>query len=80
MTNVTVAGTRKKLHRLLDAVSESHEPLRISGKRGSAVLVSEDDWRAIQETLYLLSTPGMRKSIIEGFKTPVAKCSKEPGW
>ena len=80
MTNVTVVETRKKLHRLLDAVSESHEPLCISSKRGNAVLVSEDDRRSIQETLYLLSIPGMRKSIIKGLKTPVAKCNKEPGW
>ena len=80
MTSVTVTEARKKLNRLLDAVGESHEPLRISSKRGSAVLVSEDDWRSIQETLYLLSIPGMRKSIIKGLKTPVQKCSKEPGW
>ncbi len=80
MTSITIAEARKKLNRLLDVVSESHEPLRISSKRGNAVLVSEDDWRAIQETLYLVSIPGMRKSIIEGLRTPVKKCSKEPGW
>ena len=80
MTSVTITEARKKLNRLLDAVSESHEPVCISSKRGNAVLVSEDDWRSIQETLYLLSIPGMRKSIIEGLKTPVGKCSKEPGW
>ena len=77
MTSVTVTEARKKLNRLLDAVSESHEPLCISSKRGNAVLGSEDDWRAIQETLYLLSIPGMRKSIVDGLKTPAGKCSKE---
>ena len=80
MTSVTIAEARRKLNRLLDTVGESHAPLRISSKRSSAVLVSEDDWRSIQETLYLLSIPGMRKSIVVGLKTPVGKCRKEPGW
>ncbi len=80
MTTVTATEARKKLYRLLDDLSQSHEPLHISGKRNGAVLVSEEDWRSIQETLYLLSIPGMRKSIVEGLKTPVKKCSKELRW
>ena len=80
MTTVSATDARKNLYRLLDEVSESHEPLQISGKRGNAVLVSEEDWRSIQETLYLLSIPGMRKSIRAGLKTPIAKCSKELRW
>ena len=79
MTSVTITEARKKLNRLLDAVSESHEPLCISSKRGNVVFVSEDDWRSIQETFYLLSIPGMRKSIIEGLKTPVGKCRRMNG-
>jgi len=77
---VTVTEARKKLYRLLDDVSESHEPLHISGKRSHAVLVSEEDWRSIQETLYLLSIPGMRKSIMKGLRTPVEKCAKGLRW
>jgi len=51
------------LYRLIDQTSKSHQPIHISGKRASAVLVSADDWQTIQETLYLLSVPGMHKSI-----------------
>lgn len=80
MTTVSVTEARKKLYRLLDELNESHEPLHIAGKRSNAVLVSEDDWRSIQETLYLLSIPGMRESIIEGLDMPVEKCSKELRW
>jgi len=74
MTTLTATEARKNFFNLVDKVSESHEPIQISGKRHSAVLISEDDWRAIQETLYLISVPGMRKSIVKGFKTPVEKC------
>ena len=80
MTSLTATEARKRLYALLDTVAESHEPIQIAGKRHSAVLVSEADWRAIQETLYLASIPGMRASIRRGLKTPVEKCHKEPGW
>lgn len=75
-------GTKQveeKKGRFVDAAL-SHEPVLISGKRGNAVLLSEDDWRSIQETLYLLSIPGMRDSIVEGLKTPAAKCAKKIAW
>jgi PHD/YefM family antitoxin component YafN of YafNO toxin-antitoxin module len=80
MTSLTATEARKRLYALLDIIAESHEPIQIAGKRHSAVLVSEADWRAIQETLYLASIPGMRASIRRGLKTPVEKCHKEPGW
>ena len=80
MTTVTATEARKNLYRLLDELSQTHEPLQISGKRNTAVLVAEEDWRSIQETLYLLSIPGMRKSIIQGLKTPVRKCTKGLRW
>jgi PHD/YefM family antitoxin component YafN of YafNO toxin-antitoxin module len=54
--------------------------VQITGRRGNAVLVSEDDWRAVQETLYLLSVPGMRESIREGMATPIEDLEDEPGW
>jgi prevent-host-death family protein len=80
MTSVTATEARKSLYRLVDEVQESHEPVQITGKRGSAVLVSEDDWRAVQETLYLVSIPGMRDSIVEGMATPVAELEDELDW
>lgn len=80
MTTLTATEARKRLYTLLDDVSNSHEPVQIAGKRNSAVLVSDDDWRAIQETLFLTSIPGMRDSITEGLKTPVSECSKELDW
>lgn len=80
MPSVTATEARRRLYSLLDDVSESHEPVQIAGRRHSAVLVSEEDWRAIQETLYLVSIPGMRASIIEGLRTPVEECDEEPGW
>ena len=80
MTTLTASQARAKLYKLIDEASASHEPIQITGKRGNAVLVSEDDWRAIQETLYLLSMPGMRESIREGLKTPVEECSEELDW
>lgn len=80
MTSLTATEARKRLYTLVDEVADSHETVQISGKRHSAVLVSEDDWHAIQETLYLSSVPGMKKSIIKGLRTPVRKCSKELDW
>jgi len=80
MTTITATEARKLLYKLIDDVSESHEPIQITGKRGNAVLIAEDDWRAVQETLYLTSIPGMRESIIEGMKTPVAECDEDLDW
>ena len=80
MTTLTATEARKKLYTLLDDVTESHEAIQISGKRHSAVLVAEEDWRAIQETLFLTSIPGMKQSIIKGIRTPVKKCDKELDW
>jgi len=80
MTTITATEARKKLYNLVDDISESHEPVQITGKRNTAVLISEEDWRAIQEALYLTSIPGMKKSIIRGLKTPVNRCKGEPGW
>ena len=77
-TNATKA--RKDLYRLIDETNFSHEPIQITGKRSNAVLISEDDWASIQETLFLLSIPDMRESIIKGLKTPVKECSEELNW
>ena len=80
MTTITATEARKLLYKLLDEVADSHEPIQITGKRGNAVLLAEEDWRAVQETLYLLSVPGMRESILEGMKTPVEECDAELDW
>jgi prevent-host-death family protein len=80
MTSITATEARKALYKLVDDVSVSHEPVQITGKRGNAVLVSEDDWRAVQETLHLLSVPGMREAIIEGMATPLSECEQDPDW
>ncbi len=80
MRKITASEARSKLYKLLDQAAESHEPIQITGKRFNAILISEEDWRSIQETLYLLSVPGMRTSIRRGLKTPIEKCSEKPGW
>ena len=80
MTVLTASEARANLYRLIDQTAESHEPIFISGKRTGAVLVSEEDWKAIQETLFLLSVPGLRKSIKEGMAEPISASDKELDW
>jgi antitoxin YefM len=80
MPTINATEARSRLYRLIDETLTTHEPILITGKRGIAVLISVDDWRAVRETLYLLSIPGMRESIREGLETPVEECSEDPGW
>src|SRR5207253_3767690 len=80
MTSIPVTKARSQLYQLLDAAAGSHEPIQITGKRSNAVLVSEEDWRSIQETLYLISIPGMRDSIRKGMAEPLKKALKNPSW
>ncbi len=80
MPTVSATEARSKLYRLIDQASTSHEPIVITGKRGNAVLISEDDWRSIQETMYLLNIPGMRESIREGLATPIEDCTEARNW
>jgi len=80
MTTLTATEARKNIYSLVDEVNASHEAIQIQGKRGSAVLIAEEDWRALQETLYLSSVTGMKKSILKGMKTPIRKCSKKLVW
>ena len=80
MTTLTASQARTELYKLLDKVAESHEPIQITGKRNNAVLISEEDWSAIKETLYFLSIPKMRESIKKGLKTPLKECSREVEW
>lgn len=80
MATLTASEARANLYRLMDEAAESHQPITISGKRSNAVLVSAEDWDAIQETLFLLSVPGMRESIRAGMAEPVDGCSQELDW
>ena len=80
MSSITVTEARKRLFSLVDSVAESHDPVHVSGKRHSVVLIGEDDWKALNETIYLHSIPGMVESILEGMRTPISKCSKELKW
>jgi len=80
MTAITASEARANLYRLIDEAADSHQPLLISGERNKAVLVSEEDWTAIQETLFLLSVPGMRESIREGMDTSVDECDENLDW
>ena len=80
MPTLSVTEARTKLYRLIDQASLSHEPIVITGKRGNAVLISEDDWLSIQETMYLLNIPGMRESIRKGLATPIENCKEKLDW
>ena len=80
MTVLTVSEARASLYRLIDQAAESHEPIIISGKRANAVLISEEDWRSIEETLHLLAIPGMRESIKESMAEPLAKSKRTIKW
>jgi PHD/YefM family antitoxin component YafN of YafNO toxin-antitoxin module len=80
MTTLNVTEARANLYKLIDDTSASHEPVVITGKRGNAVLLAEDDWNAINETLHLLSVPGMRESILEGMQESIDSAATELNW
>lgn len=80
MAVITATAARTNLYNLIDQTKDFHEPIIISGKRNNAVLISEEDWNAIQETLYLRSIPGMRESILEASKEPLEESAKELDW
>jgi len=80
MTTITASKARASIYKLIESSSQSHSPITITGKKNNAVLVSEDDWNAIQETLYLLGIPGMRESIQDGMRAPLDRCATELKW
>ena len=80
LNTLSASEARANLYRLMDQAAESHQPIVITGKRHDAVLISAEDWRAIQETLYLLAVPGMRESIRDGMAEPVDACARELDW
>jgi antitoxin YefM len=77
MKTITATSARSDLYRIIDSAQSSHEPVQITGKRGNAVLVAEDDWLALQETVYLLGIPGMRDSIVVGMAEDINDCAEE---
>ena len=80
MTTLNVTEARANLYKLIDDTTVNHEPVVITGKRGNAVLLAEDDWNAINETLHLLSVPRMRKSILEGMQESIDSAATELNW
>ena len=80
MATLNATEARANLYKLIDDTAANHEPVIITGKRGNAVLLAEDDWNAINETLYLLSVPGMRESIIDGMQETLDGCANELDW
>lgn len=80
MKTIPVSTARTQLYQLLNEMALSHEPVQITGKHNNAILISQEDWEALQETVYLLSVPGMRESIHEGMETPLDQCSTKLNW
>lgn len=80
MSTITITKARQNLYSLVDEIALSRKPMQIVGKRNSAVLIAEEDWKAIQETLYLMAIPGMQDSVREGLNTPVEHCYKDIEW
>ena len=80
MTILNVTEARANLYKLIDDAAVNHEPVVITGKRGNAVLLAEDDWNAVNETLHLLSAPGIRESISEGMQEKIDNCAAELEW
>jgi antitoxin YefM len=80
MSSINVTNARKQLYKIIQDVNESHEPVHIISKKGSVVMVSEEDWKSIEETLYVTSIPGLRDSIIAGLNEPLDNCSDNLDW
>ncbi len=80
MTTLNATEARSRFYKLIDEAADTHEPIIITGKRGNAVLVSEEDWNAIKETLFLLSIPGMRETLREGMNEELGECSEDLDW
>lgn len=80
MNSISETEAGEKLPLLIDEMTKAHQPVLITGQHSNAVLISEEDWNAIQETLHLLSISGMRISILEGMATPIEQCYQELDW
>ena len=74
MTILNATTARNNLFKVIEEAITTHEPVTITGKSGNVVLISEEDWRAIQETMYLSSIPGLKEKIIKGLNTSLEEC------
>lgn len=78
MTAISATKARENIYQIISDVNANCEPITITNNKGkNAVLIGEADWRAIEETLYLMSVPGMAESILAGGRTPVEECISE---
>jgi antitoxin YefM len=81
MTKVmTVSQARINIYKIMDETSQTHQPIMITGKRNNVVMISEEDWNAIEETLYLNSVTGMADSIKEAMDAPDSEFSEDIEW
>jgi len=80
MSSINITNARKNLYRIVESVNLTHEPIEITGKNANAVLVGEEDWKSISETLFLTAIPGMRESIILGMNEPISEMSENLDW
>lgn len=77
MLNTNITNFRKNVFSMLEQTVRYNQTLNVSTKDGNAVILSEDDYRSLMETVSLLSIPGMRDKLIEGRETPLADCVPE---
>lgn len=77
MTNTNITNFRKDIYELLEQTIKFNEPINISTKHGNAVVLSEEDYNNLMETLYISSIPGLKEDIVEGLKEPLANCISE---
>jgi len=80
MKSYTITDLRKNIYKVVEETAQTHEPVHVYGKNANTVLIGEEDWRPIQETLHLHSIPGMAESIVEGMKTPIEKTADKLDW
>ncbi len=77
MSIVNATTARNNFFKLIEEVITTHEPVYITSKTGNVIMLSEEDYRSIQETLYLCSVPGMREKIVEGLNTSLEECVED---
>lgn len=77
MTSISITKARMALYRLIESLQRGQAPILITGKKGNAVLVSEEEWRSMEETLHLTAIPGMTKSIQDGMEEPIDRCATD---
>lgn len=77
MSIINATNARNNFFKVIEEAITTHEPVYVTGKSGNVVIVSEEDWRSIQETIYLSSIPGMKEKITKGLNTPLDECVED---